>query len=731
MLRWLFLTPSQDCINQLEQICEFTQDDQHNNKNEVNGGMAMMNFKGQLASHALAVFALLGFATTASAQSWIDQSAMKVARVEATTIDYRDNIYVFNGFKPGIRIAESVEKYDSSTKQWSLIGSSSVNDDSAMTHNGAVRVGVDVWLIGGRVGSHPGRVSNKVWIYNLDSNKWRRGPDLPVPSAAGGAALVNNKIHWIGGIDADASCDVANHFVYDLDKPSAGWNNITATAGMPSPRNHFSTAAVNGIIYVMGGQYGHDACPGKMTQDTPLVHAFNPANNQWSQKADMPNKNSHSEPGTFVYKDDIYTTGGENAGDKVWKYSPSTNKWSTFRTLPETLVAPVARIVGGNLIVAGGGAPRAALATDRVRSMTVDNNPPTQEPEPTQQPVTEPPVPEPGSQTPEGATLISMEAEYFDISTKTSSHQWVHVARGNSSNDDAMITTPDQGELASSIQETPMLSYMVYFNYPGKHYIWVRGSGDSNNAGVGSSDSIHVGLNGTVASSAYRIDQFPSEWTWSRNTPSNPIASVNVVNAGVNVVNFWMREDGLAFDKFVITSDQNYKPENIGPQVTDGTDGYVAPSTNEAVDSNPNSDDSIDMDIADVVQVEVVSESVTAPTKDDLVGSVFTNDEIATILSTNNNPLNMNTSFSDVINADPKNDALVESGSIVDDQFNGVNDDADSIDQVAVDTNLTATNTHKGLFGGSASSASLLALLALCFIRVGRATAFVKSCVTV
>lgn len=162
-----------------------------------------------------------------------------------------------------------------------------------------------------------------LYLHNLQL----RGPDLPTPGAAGGAALVDNKVHWFGGIDAAANCDVGRHLVHDLRSPASGWKDITAKAGMPSPRNHFSTAVVDGIIYAMGGQYGHDNCPGKNTQDTPLVHAFDPNNNSWSRKADMPNKNSHSEPGTFVYKGDIYTVGGENTKDKVWQYNPRTDSW--------------------------------------------------------------------------------------------------------------------------------------------------------------------------------------------------------------------------------------------------------------------------------------------------------------------------------------------------------------------------------------------------------------------
>ena len=167
----------------------------------------MMNLSSRFVAKAIVLMGLVGFASGVSAQSWTKQADMKVARVEATTIDYRDDIYVFNGFKPGIRIADSVEKYNVATKQWSVVSSTTLMNGSAVTHNGVIRNGADVWIIGGRVGSHPGRVSDKVWIFNLNNHKWRRGPDLPIPGAAGGSALVNNKIQWIGGLDPQARCD--------------------------------------------------------------------------------------------------------------------------------------------------------------------------------------------------------------------------------------------------------------------------------------------------------------------------------------------------------------------------------------------------------------------------------------------------------------------------------------------------------------------------------------------
>ncbi len=410
------------------------------------------------------------------------------------------------------------------------------------------------------------------------------------------------------------------------------------------------------------------------------MHAFNPANNKWSQKASLPSKNSHTEPGTFVYKNEIYTVGGENAGSKVWKYNPKANKWSTFKTLPESLVAPIARIIDGRLIVAGGGAPTAAKASDTVRSLLVDNNPPASNYDSSPDPVQEP-EPLPGSNAPKGETLISMEAEYFDINDSTSTHQWVHATKANSSNDGAMITTPDEGQLAATAKNTPMLGYMVYFNYPGKHYIWVRGLGDTNSAGVGNSDSIHIGLNGEIAETAYRIDQFPDQWTWSRHTPSDPIASINVVNAGVNTVNLWMREDGLAIDKFVITSDPDFVPDGFGPELSDGTDSYVSPIA---------TDD------------EVV---ITDPS-DDEVGVTDSSDAITAITDPNNDEINV---------TDQSNIATVITDSSSDEI---VVSDLSEIVTVETDPVVTENGgSGNGLFGGGTSLFVLFGLLMLSLLR--------------
>jgi Ca2+-binding RTX toxin-like protein len=542
----------------------------------------------------------------AFAQSWTSLSNMNRVRFESSAVQYNDDIYVFNGFGQSIRIEPTVEKFDAGSKTWSTVGGTSVVFGNAVTHNGIIRNGNEAWLIGGRKGSHPGQVSNQVWKYNLSSGSWTSGPSLPQPVAAGGGALVNNKIHWFGGLDPQANCDTGNHFVYDLGQPSAGWQNITGYAAMPSPRNHFATAVLNGWIYAIGGQYGHDSCPGKFGQDTNLVHAFNPQTNQWVQKASLPNVQSHMEPSTFVYHGAIYVIGGEQNGNKIYRYDATQNDWDTVGTLPGNLVAPVARVIDDKLIVASGGAPNAFAPTAKTYATDIA---------PLILPGTEAPPEDTdddhdentnnmSSELANGESLVSIEAEYFDNSSTTSTHAWQTTGLANSSNNAAVVTTPDSGVLRVDDNDSPGLGYLAIFDRTGVWYVWLRGWGNTNSFGEGSSDSVHAGLNGQLSDSADKIDYFPAGWNWSNSTRDGARATINVQSAGINTFNLWMREDGLAVDKIILTTDANYRPTGEGPESTDGTSHGDSDGT-----SDENNHDTDDTEVA--TELECNGKAVT------------------------------------------------------------------------------------------------------------------------
>ncbi len=322
------------------------------------------------------VFAFTEFNT------WTDVTNGLKPRAEAQPILYMGKLHLFNGFAPDIKIENSSEAFDIATRQWSPLATMPNQPNGnpwAMTHNGIAQVGDTVWQVGGRIGNNPGPVTNKVWWYLLSSDTWIESPyPLPVPAGGGGVGRLGRKLHYVGGFDPQASCDVDLHLVFDLDDPAAGWVSYD-NSPMPMPRNHFGTAVMGGKLYTIAGQNGHDGCLNGI--NIKAVHVYDPATDAWTQLADFPINNSHIEPGTFAIDGKIYVVGGQNqgngsvfdAGKNVYVLDPAANNglgiWTKLDDfeLPENLLAPAARIVGDEFIVTHGGAPNTGVPTDKTR----------------------------------------------------------------------------------------------------------------------------------------------------------------------------------------------------------------------------------------------------------------------------------------------------------------------------------------------------------------------------
>ncbi|HEA30486.1 MAG TPA: T9SS C-terminal target domain-containing protein, partial [Leeuwenhoekiella sp.] len=119
-------------------------------------------------------------------------------------------------------------------------------------------------------------------------------------------------------------------------------------------RNHLSAASVDGPVYAIGGQYGHD----DGVEYLRYLHVYDPATDSWTRKADLPSDRSHFEPCTIVHNGKIIIVGGRRGWyffDDITEYNPATDSWTQRCKLPEPLLAPSAAIFGDKLIVANGG----------------------------------------------------------------------------------------------------------------------------------------------------------------------------------------------------------------------------------------------------------------------------------------------------------------------------------------------------------------------------------------
>ncbi|UJH67036.1 PKD domain-containing protein [Allomuricauda sp. SCSIO 65647] len=279
--------------------------------------------------------------------SWNDLTDSGLARFETRREHVDDKIYIMGGWVSGLIASNAVEIYDMTNDAWSF----GTNMPTNLTHMGSAVVGNEIWLIGGFVGDHPGVATDAVHIYNSITDSWSTGPSLPMPIGSGAASYNNGKIHFFGGLLPDRQTDVGNHYVLDLNNIGAGWANA---APMPNPRNHHGAASVNGIVYAIGGQFGHDSSP----QYQNLVHAYDPNTDTWTSRASMNQNRSHIEPSTTVHDGKIIIVGGRGGPttffDEVSQYDPATNTWTELCALPEKNVAPVAHSFGDRLIVSSG-----------------------------------------------------------------------------------------------------------------------------------------------------------------------------------------------------------------------------------------------------------------------------------------------------------------------------------------------------------------------------------------
>lgn len=335
---------------------------------DVNDQELNIDFTGVIDQPKLSGFEILGDGEVLPDPcTWNSLASSKYDKVESQSAKVNDKLYVFAGFEEGLQITGVTEIYDTNNNQWSL--GKSMPDP--VTHMGAVVVDDEVWIVAGFTGNHPGVATSKVQIYNTKTNNWRYGPSLPNPRGSGSAVYNEGKIHFFGGLLPDRKTDVGEHYILDLDNLAAGWKSA---APLPNGRNHLGGASVDGIVYAIGGQYGHDGgLPA--VDDQKFLHSYNPATDKWTRLRDLPEARSHFEPGTIVHNGKIIIVGGRREAyffDDITQYDPATNTWTQLCKLPSHLLAPSAKIFGDRLVVTNGGVNGESYPTNKAQWIPIE-----------------------------------------------------------------------------------------------------------------------------------------------------------------------------------------------------------------------------------------------------------------------------------------------------------------------------------------------------------------------
>ena len=138
--------------------------------------------------------------------------------------------------------------------------------------------------------------------------------------------------------------------------------------------------------------------------------------------------------------------------------------------------------------------------------------------------------------------------------------QWEKRTYAEASRGEAMYAV-GQGFNSRDLTLGARLDYPIYFPQAGTYYLWARILGADP-----SDDSFHIGINGNGESfGGYGLTTtYPNAWVWVGSILGSRI-EIQIAEPGVYTLNAWVREDGVALDKFVITSNNSYQPIGNGP----------------------------------------------------------------------------------------------------------------------------------------------------------------------
>ena len=302
---------------------------------------------------ALFTMVLLSDTHALAQDQWQQLQDMPVGKWEAGTVVLDDQLYFLGGYTAGVKSSKRCDVFDPKAKSWRRLQ----DLPSAITHMNMVLDGRTVWFAGGFKDGYKGHTIAEVWSYDIDKDRFTAAPLLPETRGGGGLALVDRKLHYMGGVKADRDTDAEDHWVLDLDKWDKGAARWENAAPLPAPRNQFSTVTLDGKIYVIGGQLHHDS----VQIDQARVDIYDPKTDSFSRGPQLPKGHSHSEGGSFTNGGRIYIVGGHTTPEggrkqidaDILALAPGS-AWEVVGKLPMPLSSPVAAIIRGKLFVAGG-----------------------------------------------------------------------------------------------------------------------------------------------------------------------------------------------------------------------------------------------------------------------------------------------------------------------------------------------------------------------------------------
>ena len=174
----------------------------------------------------------------------------------------------------------------------------------------------------------------------VEDSTWTALPAMPRPRSELGAAAIDGVVYVVGGFGGPSLVD-------RFDTSTGTWSEA---ADLPVGVHHPGVAALDGRLYVAGG-YAGDAA-------TAALWAYDPATDAWERRADMPT--ARGALGLAPFAGRLYAVGGATEGlggpvtAAVEAYDPAADAWQAVAAMP-TPREHLAVVAGPDRVFAVGG----------------------------------------------------------------------------------------------------------------------------------------------------------------------------------------------------------------------------------------------------------------------------------------------------------------------------------------------------------------------------------------
>jgi len=271
--------------------------------------------------------------------TWTVLAPMPTPRQEVAVAALEGRVWVIGGFGPSAEPVPTVEVYDPATNTWQVRAPLPV----ALHHAAAAVVGTRLFVIGGYSG---GRVrwtpEATVWEYDPARETWVRRAPMPTPRGALAVAVLDGRIHAVGG-----SADRPSHAHEVYDPSEDRWRSAN---DVPTARDHLTAVAYQGRLWTLGGRESF------FGTQYANVEIYDPATDSWRTGPSLPA--ARGGLAAAVLGDRLYVFGGE-APFRIFNatemYEPVGNRWLAKAPMPTPRHGMGAVALGGRIYVPGGG----------------------------------------------------------------------------------------------------------------------------------------------------------------------------------------------------------------------------------------------------------------------------------------------------------------------------------------------------------------------------------------